>query len=99
MRCYISGPITGMPGLNKPAFAEAARLLSDHGLEPVNPHCNGVEPQASWEQHMRADIALLVTCEAIYLLPGWENSRGATLELHIARALGMWEISALGSVA
>jgi hypothetical protein len=30
-----------------------------------------------------------VTCDAIQLLPGWENSRGATLEHHIAVALGL----------
>ena len=43
----------------------------------------------SWEDCMRKDIAELVTCSAIYLLPGWHNSKGATLEHHIAERLGL----------
>jgi hypothetical protein len=38
---------------------------------------------------MRRDIAELVTCDAIAALDGWERSRGASLEVYIAKALGM----------
>ena len=38
---------------------------------------------------MRADIAELVKCDGVALLPGWERSRGASLEAHIAHSLGM----------
>lgn len=38
---------------------------------------------------MRTDIRKLVTCDAIFLLPGWGASKDATLEHHIASALGM----------
>ena len=38
---------------------------------------------------MRADIAQLVTCDRIHLLPGWSRSKGASLEHHIGRALGL----------
>ena len=43
----------------------------------------------SWEACMRSDIAELVKCDAIQLLHGWENSKGATLEHHIAERLGL----------
>ncbi len=88
-RVYLAGPMTGYPDLNFPLFhAEAARLRS-LGYEVVNPAEINADPAAEWHVCMRADIAHLVTCDGIALLPGWEKSRGATLELHIAQHLGM----------
>ena len=39
--------------------------------------------------YMRADLAALLTCDAIYMLHGWQESRGATVEHTIATALGL----------
>ncbi len=89
MRVYISGPMTGYPDWNKPAFAAAADQLRDRGYEPMNPAEVKLGPGATWEQYMREDLKLLMDCEAVALLPGWEQSRGATLEASIARRLGM----------
>ena len=88
-RVYIAGPMTGLPDLNFPAFhAEAARLRA-LGFDAVNPAEINPEPTVGWQACMRADIAQLVTCDGVVLLPGWERSRGASLEAHIAHALGM----------
>jgi hypothetical protein len=88
-RWYIAGPMSGLPALNFPAFhAEAARLRK-LGFDVVNPAEINADPKAGWETCMRADIAQLVTCVGLALLPGWEGSRGAKLEHHIATALGM----------
>ena len=38
---------------------------------------------------MRADIKALCDCDEIALLPGWENSTGAHVELNLAHRLGM----------
>lgn len=38
---------------------------------------------------MRADLAALLACDAIHMLPGWERSRGARVELAVAEACGM----------
>ncbi len=91
-RVYISGPITGMADRNRGAFESAESALVDLGFEPVNPLRNGLPETACWTAHMRADIALLVTCQAIVMLPGWIKSRGATLERHIADQLGIARI-------
>ena len=88
-RIYIAGPMTNMPALNFPAFhAEAARLRA-LGYEVVNPAEVNADPTAGWHACMRADIAQLVTCDAVRLLEGWESSRGASLEAHIAHSLDM----------
>lgn len=92
VRCYLAGPMTGLPGLNFPAFHRAAASLRASGYEVVNPAEINADPQAGWNACMRADIAQLVTCDAIALLPGFERSRGASLERHIALQLEMREI-------
>ncbi|MES2148614.1 MAG: DUF4406 domain-containing protein [Pseudomonadota bacterium] len=88
-KIYIAGPMTGLPDLNFPAFHGEARWLRAMGNEVVNPAEINADPSAKWEDCMRADIAQLVTCDTIHMLPGWEKSRGATLEHHIALSLGM----------
>lgn len=89
MIVYIAGPMTGLPDLNFPAFHAAAARLRAEGFDVVNPAEIDIPLPSDWLAAMRADIAQLVTCDAIALLPGWQRSRGATLEHHIATALGL----------
>lgn len=91
MIVYISGPMTGLPDLNHSAFQAAAERLRAQGVQVISPHQitpPGVGPW-SWEAHMRADLAALLTADVIVLLPGWEGSRGAQLEKAVADALGL----------
>jgi len=88
-RIYIAGPMTGLPDLNFPAFHAEADRLRALGYEVSNPAEINPDPTAGWEACMRADIAQLVTCDAVRLLDGWESSRGASLEAHIAHRLDM----------
>jgi len=88
-RLYVSGPMTGKPLLNFPAFHEAAAQLRAAGFEVVNPAELNPEPNARWLDCMRADIKALVDCDGVALLPGWTESRGAKLEATIAEGLGM----------
>lgn len=88
MRIYVAGRMSGLPHLNFPAFHAAAAKLRAEGHDVVNPAEINADPAAGWITCMRADIRELVTCDAIYLLLGWELSRGARLEEHIARSLG-----------
>jgi hypothetical protein len=43
----------------------------------------------SWECWLRTDLAVLLQCDAICMLPFWAWSRGARLEAYIASALSM----------
>jgi len=89
-RVYLSGPMTGLPNHNFPAFHDAATELRSMGLEVVNPaEINAIPGALPWEQCLRNDIKALCDCDAIILLPGWESSSGAHLELHIAHRVGM----------
>ena len=88
-RVYIAGPMTGLPGLNFPAFHREAAIYRAQGYEVSNPAEINADPSAGWLECMRADIRELVDCDHIAMLPGWERSKGASLEHHIAQALSM----------
>lgn len=88
-RIYIAGPMSGLPELNFPAFHAAAASLRAQGHHVENPAEINADPKAQWLDCMRMDVARLVTCDAVLMLPGWSKSRGASLEAHIAAALGM----------
>lgn len=89
-KVYISSAIAGHDlAERKAAFKAAERELAEMGFAPVNPFDNGVPDEAHWRVHMRADIALLVQCDMIYMLRGWELSKGAKLEHDVATSCGI----------
>jgi Domain of unknown function (DUF4406) len=88
-RIYIAGPMTGLPDFNYPAFnAEAARLRA-LGYEVENPAENPEPPCKSWLGYMRMAIPQVARCDAIVLLPGWHDSKGARVENQLAHGLGL----------
>ena len=90
MIAYLSGPMTGLPDNGYPAFQAAAERLRAQGVQVISPH-EIIPPGAgpwTWAQHMRVDLAALLTADVIVLLPGWETSRGAQLEKAVAEAIG-----------
>ncbi len=88
-RIYISGPMTGHDDYNFPAFHAAAERFRQAGWEVANPAENfGGRTDLPRALYLRADMVMLAQCEAIALLPGWEDSRGASLEYTVARELG-----------
>lgn len=90
MTTYIAGPMTGHPDFNYPAFAYAATVLRAKGIDARSPHEIDNEGQEqSWQWYMRRALRMLLECDAITLLPGWETSRGACCERSVAEALGM----------
>jgi len=93
MRVYIAGPMTGYEDHNFPAFHRAEELLKSMGHEVVSParlseHIFETVVNPTWADFMRHDIPALLECDAIYILRGWARSKGANLEVQIARAFG-----------
>ena len=87
-RIYLAGPMSGMPAHNMPAFHAAAEALSRLGWEVVNPADNfGGRTDLPRSSYLRADLALLLQCDALAMLPGWQRSVGAALEYLVARQL------------
>ena len=87
MKVYISGPMTGYPDFNYPAFNAAETWLTDRGHDVLNPARH--PKQDTWAGYLRLDLADVLTADGIALLPGWEASRGAQLEVHVAHSLGI----------
>lgn len=90
MKVYISGPITGHQDYMK-QFDHAERLLRLHGYETINPaRENDRMPEGTtWEQYMARCWKLIRPAEAIYLMDGWNTSRGACMELTWATHMGI----------
>lgn len=95
-RIYIAGPMTGLQDLNRVEFEKAFLTIRDKysGLvEIVNPR--GVADYLKWDQSTSlswiAGVLMpeLVQCDAIYMLRGWEQSKGATAEHAVAKWIGL----------
>lgn len=93
-RLYLAGPMTGFEDFNFPAFNKMAAELRAQGYVVENPAEHGVVEGADWADYMAYDLTRLGLCGQVAVLPGWENSKGARLEVHIARELGMPVVSA-----
>ena len=90
MRVYISGPMTGHPEYAK-EFAKREDMLRMQGHDAVNPArvADIIRTDMTWEEWMSIDIGLLKVCDAIYMMAGYKDSRGANRELGFAMGAGM----------
>ena len=90
MTAYIAGPMTGLPEFNYPAFNAVAAELRNSGVDVVSPtELHDGDTSRPYDYYLRLGLKALLDCDEIVLLPGWENSRGARLELAVAEALSM----------
>ena len=90
-KVYIAGPMSGYEEFNFPAFNRAEKLLRGvygykHVVNPAKLHPTTDLP---WAEFLKRDLRELTTCDAVFLLKGWEKSRGATLEAFVAYVLGL----------
>jgi hypothetical protein len=89
-RAYLAGPMTGYVDYNYPAFHQAAAYYRATGVDIVSPaELHGQDFGKTWDKYLAADLAALDTCGTIILLRGWQDSRGAKVELCSAIARGL----------
>ena len=103
---YICGPMRGYPDYNFPTFDRAERILRNRGYHPVSPAAMdrlfegwGAAPpgdaeftQSDFKRFILRDLVALMDCDAICMLPGWQDSKGAKLEKALAEFLGLEEV-------
>lgn len=85
MKIYISGKITGTTDYIE-RFAAAEEKLRAAGFVTVNPaRVNRELPQeTTYDEYMAMSLTMLDMCQAIYMLDGWEDSTGASIEFEKA---------------
>ena len=99
---YIAGPMRGYPENNHPAFLRAEKKLETRKIYKtiINPakidqlRDNEIDiynlSKEDMNQILTEDFILLMSCDSIYMLRGWENSPGARAEHAIATAFKMY---------
>lgn len=108
-RCYLAGPMRDYPEYNFPAFFTAAKLLRARGYEVWSPaendvHADSFDPAKdtaqSMRHYMKRDLLAVLDADFVAVLPGWERSQGACLEVHVARTCGIpvWHADTLATV-
>lgn len=103
MKIYISGPIM-YDTSEKDYFDTTRAIIEALGHEAVNPknveacedgdcfklpHEYDKDMKHSWSCFMRYDLIEMLQCDAIAMIPGWQDSHGARLEHQVAVATGL----------
>lgn len=90
-RLYVAGPMSSAAsmGYNYEKFHVAAAALRAAGFEVENPAENEEPEGGAWRDWMKLAINQVLSVDGVATLPNWMESRGASLEVHIAQALGI----------
>lgn len=95
---YISGGITGIDDF-RDRFNHAEIKLQQKGFFTVNPIDIGYKIEnisflelpedEKYQKYMKADLKALLKCDSIFMLDGWEKSKGARFEHKTAAICGL----------
>ncbi|MEI6084000.1 MAG: dATP/dGTP diphosphohydrolase domain-containing protein [Verrucomicrobiota bacterium] len=99
-RVYLAGPMRGIPHFNFPAFDKAAGVLRSGNLIVFSPaerdRQDGFDPVKNPDakpktlaHYMAIDLPEVCKADAVVVLPGWEKSQGANMEVYTAHQCGI----------
>jgi hypothetical protein len=96
-KIYVSGAMSDLPDLNWPKFDYVSEELRQQGYDVVNPADiarglsipDSIQGEKRYIIYIKADLKALIDCDCIYMLSGWEGSRGANMEYDLAVTLGL----------
>lgn len=94
---YLSGPISGHPDFFE-TFDRYERQLRERDFTIFNPakciNSKALQEFISDEKFtyrycLHRDINFIFHCDGIVVMPGWETSKGARLEVYVAKSVGL----------
>lgn len=97
-KIYLAGPMRYYPEFNFPAFFHYANKLKELGFVVFNPAerdtiQDNFNPKKDLAKplrwYMKYDLPAVCESDAVVVMPGWEHSQGARLEVHTAREVGI----------
>ena len=102
MIIYIAGAMTGKENFNFDAFDQVRDYLKANGHHPISPAdidrlYEGIDKYfpknfsptvEDCARYMRRDLNAIEGADAVYMMEGWEFSKGARVELAFAEFLG-----------
>jgi hypothetical protein len=97
---YIAGPMSGIEKFNFPAFDAARNLLTAHGWLVISPADmdrekfpgfngdGGLPSGFNITEVIRSDLNAIDLCSCLYMLRGWQVSKGSLVEYAYANLMG-----------
>lgn len=91
MKIYLSGPISGYELEERQKFfqkAEDELKAAFKDAEIINPMmCT--PPSLGYTECMKEDLKLVLESDVVFLLDGWQHSKGCDVEFQVAKICGI----------
>lgn len=88
MLVYLSGPISGDPEYEE-KFRAAEEALTSDGCTVLNPaKLSEAFPGLSESKYLQLALTLVTYANTVYMMKGWERSKGACIEYLLAKQDG-----------
>lgn len=99
MKIYIAGKIGYLPVEVYTTLFKNAQIAHENlGYTVVNPVDLPHKHERTWKVYMREDLKEVKTCDAIYMLNNWIDSRGARIEHWFAKRYNLKVIYQRGGI-